>query len=98
MKDMNFLEISQEVNMIKLQPGEKQLLEEIIELDSKFLESLGLMDYSLLLVVEQVPFVNESGPNASSMMKTNWLSVSASNIDRNLFSSIRTLKNGKKYR
>ena len=95
MKDMNFLEISQEVNMIKLHPGEKQLLEEIIELDSKFLESQGLMDYSLLLVVEQVPIDDESVPNASSEMKPNWLSVSVSNLDRNLFSSIRTLKNGK---
>ena len=66
MKDMNFLEISQEVNIIKLHPGEKQLLEEIIELDSKFLESQGLMDYSLLLVVEQVPIDDESVPNASS--------------------------------
>jgi hypothetical protein len=52
MKDMNFLEISQEVSLVKLQPGEKELLEKVIELDSKFLASHNLMDYSLLLVIE----------------------------------------------
>lgn len=30
----------------------KEMLEKILELDSKFLESRGLMDYSLLLIIE----------------------------------------------
>ena len=51
---MNFLEISSEIfhPLVQFNKGQKQLLEQLIELDSQFLKNQKIMDYSLLLVIE----------------------------------------------
>lgn len=56
MKDQNFKEINKDLNLtlITLTWQQKEHLEEMIELDSEFLREHGLMDYSLLLVVEEL--------------------------------------------
>ena len=54
MKDMNFIEINQDLNhtLINFPEDKVDYYSSIIEKDSIFLLSHGLMDYSLLLVVE----------------------------------------------
>ena len=56
MKDVNFLEINKHFNnnLIKFSKNEIKKFEKIIKNDSVFLKNLGLMDYSLLLVVETI--------------------------------------------
>ena len=56
MKDLNFLEIDKDCgfSLMELTSNQNKLLKKIIINDSMFLESLGLMDYSLLLVIEEV--------------------------------------------
>ena len=56
MKDINFIEINKDsgFSLIELTFEQNDLLQKIILNDSMFLESLGLMDYSLLLVIEEV--------------------------------------------
>ena len=51
---MNFLEISSEIfyPIVQFNKSQKDLLEELIELDSQFLKNKKIMDYSLLLVIE----------------------------------------------
>ena len=50
---------------------EKETLESILELDSIFLKNHNLMDYSLLLIIEQVFLGDESDSDASSIVKKN---------------------------
>ena len=50
---------------------EKETLESILELDSIFLKNHNLMDYSLLLIIEQVFLGDESDSDASSIIKKN---------------------------
>ena len=52
LKDNNYLEISQDLNLLSMKIDNKETLERILELDSKFLEVHRLMDYSLLLIIE----------------------------------------------
>ena len=52
LKDLNYLEISQDLNLLSMNIDDKETLEKILELDSKFLEMHKLMDYSLLLIIE----------------------------------------------
>ena len=53
MRDLNFLEIKKDLPSIVDIPEEEAIsLNNIINLDSQFLEKHNLMDYSLLLAVE----------------------------------------------
>jgi hypothetical protein len=54
MKDMNFLEINQDINMVKLTKEDYDQVTSHLVSDSLFLCGLGFMDYSLLLVIEEV--------------------------------------------
>jgi hypothetical protein len=56
MKDMNFIEINRDIgySLIDLNVMELDEINEIIESDSEFLSSEGLMDYSLLMVLESL--------------------------------------------
>ena len=64
LKDLNFLEISKDLdfNLVDLNPIQLAQLKIIISRDSEFLRAHGLMDYSMLMVVEtrlvqeEVPF------------------------------------------
>ena len=50
---MNFVEINKDINSLIDMPERKRLeILEIIRNDTKFLQSKGLMDYSLLLFIE----------------------------------------------
>lgn len=54
LKDMNYLEILLEKkNLMQLSLNDYTDLSEIIQKDSEFLKSLGIMDYSLLMVIEK---------------------------------------------
>jgi hypothetical protein len=52
MKDLNYIEINQDIDLLRLNVHEKETLERILELDSVFLMYHNLMDYSLLLIIE----------------------------------------------
>ena len=56
MKDMNFVEINKDsgYRLMELTSEQNTILNKIMINDTLFLESLGLMDYSLLLVIEEV--------------------------------------------
>ena len=56
MKDVNFLEINKyfDQNLVKFDKNEIEKYEKIIKADSLFLKRHGLMDYSLLLVIETI--------------------------------------------
>lgn len=53
---MNFIEINRDIgySLIDLNVMELDEINEIIESDSEFLSSEGLMDYSLLMVLESL--------------------------------------------
>lgn len=55
MKDINFMEISSETYhpLVQFTQKQKEHLVKLIELDSQFLKNQKIMDYSLLLVIEQ---------------------------------------------
>ena len=54
LKDMNYLEILMEKRgLMQLSLANYSELTEIITKDSEFLRSLGIMDYSLLMVIEK---------------------------------------------
>jgi hypothetical protein len=55
MKDLNFLEISKQMNekLIEFNQEDRAYLQQILKSDSKFLADHNLMDYSLLLTIEQ---------------------------------------------
>lgn len=55
---MNFVEINKDLNhsLISLSSQQLQKIRSMISSDSKFLEKHGLMDYSLLLVIEQLEY------------------------------------------
>ena len=57
LKDTNFTQITKAIGnkLINLNKDESKALASVLEADSKFLASHGLMDYSLLLVVETCP-------------------------------------------
>ena len=54
MKDLNFIEINQDLNQTLINFPEEKIAEysKIMDNDSTFLKNHGLMDYSLLLVIE----------------------------------------------
>ena len=56
MKDSNFTEIQKDYNgmMMSLTEEECENLRQSIELDSLFLRDHGIMDYSLLLIIENI--------------------------------------------
>jgi 1-phosphatidylinositol-4-phosphate 5-kinase len=54
LKDVNFLEINKTKKLVCLKDIEMGHLHAIIKQDSEFLKSHNLMDYSLLLIIEQV--------------------------------------------
>jgi hypothetical protein len=55
---MNYIEINQDLHgsLINITTGQYDQLENLLKLDSLFLKGQKLMDYSLLLVIEKVPF------------------------------------------
>ena len=57
MKDLNFIKISKDFNnkLTVFTKEEKFRILDLIEKDSVFLRNHGLMDYSMLLVVEYCP-------------------------------------------
>ena len=57
MKDMNFEEINKDLNysLVNFSNEKKDELRSILEQDSLFLSKYGIMDYSLLLVLENEP-------------------------------------------
>lgn len=55
MKDINFKEINNDIKLLKLTETQCQTINLQIKNDCGFLTKHNLMDYSVLLVVEQVP-------------------------------------------
>lgn len=57
LKDINFLKINRamDFSLIRLSQKDQAHLQNIIEKDSQFLLSRGLMDYSLLVAIEAGP-------------------------------------------
>ena len=57
MKDLNYLEINRDLSgqLMKLSKQQFDELDWILKADSKFLSDHNLMDYSLLLVIEECP-------------------------------------------
>ena len=55
MKDLNYVEINKDCGytLMELTQEQNTKLNNIINIDSLFLQSQGLMDYSLLLVIEE---------------------------------------------
>jgi hypothetical protein len=58
LKDLNFLEIQKEEVLLSLEKARAKQLAHQIESDSQLLRKHGLMDYSLLLILEQVDSLN----------------------------------------
>ena len=57
MKDVNFLDINNmywEKKLLTISNDQKHMLNETIKKDSKFLQKYNIMDYSLLIVGEQL--------------------------------------------
>ena len=63
MKEKNFLEINRDWgnSLINLKADHAKGLKDIILKDSLFLKNYNLMDYSLLLVIENIPIEKTSG-------------------------------------
>lgn len=63
MKDLNLLDINKDMDekLIRLLPHDKQQLDHMIKRDSEFLMRHGLMDYSLLLVIEKIQAPGQDG-------------------------------------
>lgn len=57
LKDMNFVEIERDIgeNLLQLNNATCDMLLRAAQSDSKFLASLGIMDYSLLMAIETAP-------------------------------------------
>ena len=61
MKDINFREITKDMKMplVEMETEEAKRLNETIKADSEFLKKHNIMDYSLLLVIENIPLDQE---------------------------------------
>lgn len=60
LKDKNFLALKRKhPGLVNLKPQDKAKIRESIRRDSKFLCDAGLMDYSLLLAIEEAPLVQD---------------------------------------
>jgi hypothetical protein len=53
LKDVNFLELNKKDRLVKISFLQYYELQKVIKSDSEFLLSQGIMDYSMLLVVEE---------------------------------------------
>ena len=65
MKDMNFEEINKDLNytLVNFSNEQKDEFRHMLEQDSKFLSKYGIMDYSLLLVLENEPISSKRTSN-----------------------------------
>ena len=53
MKDSNIKSLNKKETVVRIDQKQQEYLKKIIQADAKFLASLGIMDYSLFLVVEK---------------------------------------------
>lgn len=78
LKDINYCELNKESkrNIIRLSSKNIKFLNDILRADSKFLQSQGIMDYSLLLVTEKLPVSHSasSGLNSPKFGRNSYLS------------------------
>lgn len=77
LKDINLLEIAREKKFLNFQRADMREIMKMMFKDVKFLNSHNLMDYSLLLIIENNPDYNEfvkyrnnSGQNKRSFMRS----------------------------
>ena len=63
LKDLNYCEINKDINLMHLSLDQYDSLDKVLELDSIFLSKHNLMDYSLLLIIEQID-KNDSGSSS----------------------------------
>jgi hypothetical protein len=70
---MNYIQIKKDLNNQLVNFSDKQISDynKVIEKDSKFLLSRGLMDYSLLFVIEHIPFEFMNGSTKDTSNEEN---------------------------